>query len=69
MEQAFRRFSPASSGGAGLGLAIVDRLVTASGGTAILAPSAGGGLTVSIDLPAAAAPGPQSPRAVPARER
>jgi signal transduction histidine kinase len=51
-KSAFRRFG-ASSGGSGLGLAIVDRLVAANGGRIRLADSAGGGLTVEIELPAA----------------
>jgi signal transduction histidine kinase len=34
-----------------LGLAIVHRLVTANGGAATLSDTAGGGLTVTLDLP------------------
>jgi signal transduction histidine kinase len=47
---AFRRF--ASSGGTGLGLAIVHRLVTSNGGSVTLSDTRGGGLTVTIELPA-----------------
>jgi signal transduction histidine kinase len=50
---AFRRFATSNGGGTGLGLAIVDRLTVASGGTAALSDTAGGGLTVTIDLPIA----------------
>ncbi|HET9893787.1 MAG TPA: HAMP domain-containing sensor histidine kinase [Streptosporangiaceae bacterium] len=49
---AFRRFAVSGSGGTGLGLAIVYRLVTSSGGSAALSDTEGGGLTVTIDLPA-----------------
>jgi signal transduction histidine kinase len=52
-EGAFRRFASNTSGGTGLGLAIVHRLVTSNGGTAALSDTAGGGLTVTLDLPAA----------------
>ena len=47
---AFRRFTT-GGGGAGLGLAIVDRLVTVNGGTVTLSDTPGGGLTVTIGLP------------------
>jgi signal transduction histidine kinase len=47
---AFRRFTT-GGGGAGLGLAIVDRLATANKGAAVLSDTPGGGLTVTIDLP------------------
>jgi signal transduction histidine kinase len=50
-ETAFRRFVSTSPAGAGLGLAIVHRLVTANGGAATLSDTAGGGLTVTLDLP------------------
>ncbi len=50
--EAFRRFRTGSPSGTGLGLAIVDRLVTADGGTVSLSDAPGGGLTVTIDLPA-----------------
>ena len=60
---AFRRFATGSAGGTGLGLAIVDRLVVSGGGTATLSDTDGGGLTVTILLPAATrsrpAPGPR----------
>jgi signal transduction histidine kinase len=51
-EAAFRRFVSTSPAGAGLGLAIVHRLVTANGGAAALSDTPGGGLTVTLDLPA-----------------
>jgi signal transduction histidine kinase len=51
-QAAFRRYVSATPGGTGLGLAIVHRLVTADGGTADLSDTPGGGLTVSLDLPA-----------------
>jgi signal transduction histidine kinase len=54
-ERAFRRFATSNGGGAGLGLAIVDRLAVASGGTATLSDTRGGGLTVTIELPRARA--------------
>jgi signal transduction histidine kinase len=53
LRTAFRRFATSNGGGAGLGLAIVDRLTVASGGTAALSDTPGGGLTVTIDLPVA----------------
>ncbi len=49
-EMAFRRFFSATPGGAGLGLAIVHRLVTANGGSAALSDTPGGGLTVRLRL-------------------
>jgi signal transduction histidine kinase len=49
---AFRRFFSASPGGSGLGLAIVHRLVTSNGGRAELSDTAGGGLTVTLQVPA-----------------
>ena len=52
-EGAFRRFASNTSGGTGLGLAIVHRLVTSNGGSAALSDTAGGGLTVTLDLPGA----------------
>ncbi|MGN6793600.1 MAG: sensor histidine kinase [Streptosporangiaceae bacterium] len=53
-QAAFRRFASATRGGTGLGLAIVHRLVTADGGGAELSDTPGGGLTVTIELPALA---------------
>jgi signal transduction histidine kinase len=50
-ERAFLRFTSNSPGGTGIGLAIVQRLVTANGGTAHLEDSPGGGLTVLLDFP------------------
>ncbi|NJP99189.1 sensor histidine kinase [Streptomyces zingiberis] len=49
---AFRRFGYPEGSGTGLGLAIVHRLITSNGGTARLAETPGGGLTVVLDLPA-----------------
>jgi signal transduction histidine kinase len=49
---AFRRFVSTTPGGAGLGLAIVHRLVTSNGGSAALADTPGGGLTAVVTLPA-----------------
>jgi signal transduction histidine kinase len=50
-EAALRRFASTSAAGAGLGLAIVHRLVTSNGGAAALSDTPGGGLTVTLDLP------------------
>ncbi|MGH3199441.1 MAG: ATP-binding protein [Streptosporangiaceae bacterium] len=50
-ERAFLRFSTSNPNGTGLGLAIVHRLVTSNGGTARLAETPGGGLTVILDFP------------------
>jgi signal transduction histidine kinase len=52
LEDAFRRFRTGRTAGTGLGLAIVHRLVTADGGEVSLSGSPGGGLTVTLDLPA-----------------
>jgi signal transduction histidine kinase len=49
---AFRRFFSATPGGSGLGLAIVHRLVTSNGGRAELSNTPGGGLTVTLEVPA-----------------
>jgi signal transduction histidine kinase len=49
--RAFLRFTSGSANGTGLGLAIVHRLVTSNGGTARLAETPGGGLTVSMEFP------------------
>jgi signal transduction histidine kinase len=71
-ETAFRRFAGNTSGGTGLGLAIVHRLVTTNGGSATLSDTPGGGLTVTLGLPAAladqaalAADGPAARAAIP----
>jgi signal transduction histidine kinase len=56
-EAAFRRFASGRPGGSGLGLAVVDRLATASGGTAALSDTPGGGLTVTVALLSASPPG------------
>jgi signal transduction histidine kinase len=50
-EAAFRRFASTSPAGAGLGLAIVHRLVTSNGGSVALSDTPGGGLTVTVGLP------------------
>jgi signal transduction histidine kinase len=50
-ERAFLRFSTTSPNGTGLGLAIIHRLTTSNGGTASLAETPGGGLTVTLDFP------------------
>jgi signal transduction histidine kinase len=50
-ERAFLRFGTSSPNGTGLGLAIVHRLTTSNGGTASLAQTPGGGLTVTLDFP------------------
>ena len=55
-ERAFLRFTTSSPNGTGLGLAIVHRLATSNGGTAGLEETPGGGLTVTLDFPAAPAP-------------
>jgi signal transduction histidine kinase len=56
-EQAFRRFVSGRGGeGAGLGLAIVHRLVTSDGGSVHIEDTPGGGTTVVLDLPAARSP-------------
>jgi signal transduction histidine kinase len=65
-ERAFLRFSTSNPNGTGLGLAIVHRLVTSNGGTASLAQTPGGGLTVTLDFPAAAKPGQGSGLSAPA---
>jgi signal transduction histidine kinase len=54
-QAAFRRFTT-GGGGAGLGLAIVDRLAAANGGTVALADTPGGGLTAVVDLPLISGP-------------
>ncbi len=51
-ERAFLRFSTSNPNGTGLGLAIVHRLATSNGATARMAETPGGGLTVTLDLPA-----------------
>jgi signal transduction histidine kinase len=60
-EAAFRRFATATPGGAGLGLAIVHRLVTSNGGSAALSDTPGGGLTVTVDLPVSQPDRPRGP--------
>jgi len=60
-ERAFLRFSTSNPNGTGLGLAIVHRLVTSNGGTARLAETPGGGLTVILDFPGVPAPNGNAP--------
>jgi signal transduction histidine kinase len=60
-ERAFLRFSSDSPGGTGIGLAIVQRLVTANGGTVHLEDSQGGGLTVVLDFPPAPGEADEAP--------
>ena len=55
-ERAFLRFTTSNPNGTGLGLAIVHRLVTSNGGTARLAETPGGGLTVILDFPGVPTP-------------
>ncbi len=62
-ERAFLRFSTSNPNGTGLGLAIVHRLVTSNGGTASLAQTPGGGLTVTLDFPGVPAPTSNGPTA------
>jgi len=63
-ERVFERFyridkgRSRASGGSGLGLAIVAAVVHASGGSVACASEPGSGLTITIDLPAAASPQP-----------
>ena len=60
-ERAFLRFSTSNPNGTGLGLAIVHRLATSNGGTASLAQTPGGGLTVTLDFPGVLAPNSNGP--------
>ncbi len=50
---AFHRGADATTTGTGLGLATVERIVTAHGGTIALEDAPGGGLRVRVELPAA----------------
>jgi two-component system sensor histidine kinase VanS len=52
----------ADHAGVGLGLAIVESIARAHDGTLTLTPRASGGLRVTVRLPAASIPAPQSPR-------
>ena len=62
---AFRRFASGAPRGTGLGLAIVDRLAQASDGRAALSGTPGGGLTVTVEVPATSPPrGSRRPGAV-----
>jgi signal transduction histidine kinase len=58
--EAFRRFRSGGQAGTGLGLAIVHRLITADSGKVRLSDTPGGGLTVTLDLPAADRAGPRN---------
>lgn len=64
LEHLFERFyrvdasRTRTTGGAGLGLAIVEAIVHAHGGTVAAASPAGGGLTVRVVLPLAPRPSP-----------
>jgi two-component system, OmpR family, sensor kinase len=62
LPHAFERFSRAdvarATGGAGLGLAIVDAVARAHGGTASAANLPGGGAAITLRLPAARVVGP-----------
>jgi signal transduction histidine kinase len=49
-DRAFGRFTTSSPGGTGLGLAIVHRLASSNGGTATLAETTGGGLSVILEF-------------------
>jgi signal transduction histidine kinase len=60
-ERAFLRFTTSNPNGTGLGLAIVHRLVTSNGGTARLAETPGGGLTVILDFPGVPVPNGNGP--------
>jgi len=60
-ERAFLRFTTSNPNGTGLGLPIVHRLVTSNGGTAQLAQTPGGGLTVVLDFPGVPAPNNTAP--------
>jgi signal transduction histidine kinase len=67
-ERAFLRFTTSSPNGTGLGLAIVHRLATSNGGTARLDETPGGGLTVTLDFPAAAGPNGSAPSSTSAHD-
>ena len=69
LRQPFTRLEPARSGtrGAGLGLAIIDRIMSAQGGTLELLPREGGGLCACIRIPCAQAQ-PRQARIQPSAE-
>lgn len=50
-----------SSGGSGLGLSIVNALVAAHGGSVELAPTSGGGTTITVELPRVPQAAPSKP--------
>jgi signal transduction histidine kinase len=68
-ERAFLRFTTSSPNGTGLGLAIVHRLAVSNGGTARLAQTPGGGLTVTLDFPGVSPPSGSAAGAGPAATR
>ena len=68
-ERAFLRFTTSSPNGTGLGLAIVHRLAVSNGGTARLAQTPGGGLTVTLDFPGVSPPSGSAAGAGPAAAR
>jgi signal transduction histidine kinase len=53
MPDRFWRSDSRPPGGAGLGLSIVEQLVSSNGGHIHLGPTDGGGLTATVTLPAA----------------
>jgi signal transduction histidine kinase len=67
-ERAFLRFTTSSPNGTGLGLAIVHRLATSNGGTVRLDETPGGGLTVTLDFPAAPVPNGSAPSSTSAHD-
>jgi signal transduction histidine kinase len=69
MARAFRRFATSTAGGSGLGLAIVYRLASSSGGSARLARTEGGGVTVIVELPRASLARAASPGRMVSRVR
>ncbi len=66
--RAFLRFTTSSPNGTGLGLAIVHRLATSNGGTVRLDETPGGGLTVTLDFPAAPVPNGSAPSSTSAHD-
>ncbi len=60
MFQPFQRFGDDTSGGVGLGLAVARGFMTAMHGVLSAEETPGGGLTVTLELPLAAAQAPSS---------